>query len=46
MENNIFAPVVKEDANAANANTVVVLQLLVVVTPVADIDCKKHGLNG
>ena len=45
MENNFFESVVLEDTNAADTNSVVVLQLLVVVTPVVDSDCEWCGLN-
>ncbi len=43
--NNIFAPVVAEAASASNANTVLVLHLLVVVVPVAGNDLRGFGLN-
>ncbi len=45
MENNIFESVVVENADAANANTVLVLHLLVVVVPVVDSDTMGCGIN-
>lgn len=45
MENNFFESVVLEDTNAVNANSVLVLQLLVVVTPVVDSNREWCGLN-
>ena len=45
MEKNIFESIVVENADASNANTVLVLHLLVVVVPVADSDTMGCGLN-
>lgn len=45
MKNNIFESVVKEVPVTADPKTVLVLQLLIVVTPVAASDIKGKGLN-
>ena len=45
MESNIFDSVVLEPAVKAETNTVLVLHLVVVVTPVTDSDVKGSGLN-
>ena len=45
MEKNIFESVVVENADASNANTVLVLHLLVVVVPVVDSNTMGCGLN-
>ena len=44
-ESNIFEPVVLETAAEDESNTVLVLHLVVVVTPVADGDVRGSGLN-
>ena len=46
MDNkNIFDSVVEENTAKAEAQTVLILHLLVVVTPVTDDDVKVGGLN-
>ena len=45
IKKNIFESVVAENADASNANTVLVLHLLVVVVPVVDSDTTGCGLN-
>ena len=44
-ESNIFSSVVLDPAVDAEANTVLVLHLVVLVVPVADDDVKGSGLN-
>ena len=45
VESNIFSSVVAEPAADPEANTVVVIQVLVLVVPVTDNDVKGSGLN-
>ena len=45
QESNIFDSVVLETAAEDESNTVLVLHLVVVVTPVADGDIRGNGLN-
>lgn len=45
MENNIFSSVVAEPTINPEANTVLVLHLVVVVVPITDNDVKGSGLN-
>ena len=45
MEKNIFDSVVSEPAVEAESNTVLVLQLVVLVVPIADNDVQGGGLN-
>ena len=45
MGKNIFDSVMVEGVDASNANTVLVLHLLVVVVPVVDSDTTGCGLN-
>lgn len=45
VESNIFSSVVAEPAVNPEANTVLVLHLVVLVVPVTDNDVKGYGLN-
>lgn len=45
IEENIFSSVVSESVVDAESNTVLVLHLVVVVTPVNESDVKGSGLN-
>ena len=44
-ERNIFGSVVEEPAANAEANTVLLLNLVILVVPVTDGDLKGSGLN-
>lgn len=44
-ENNIFKPVVENRCVSAESKTVLVLQLLIVVTPALDMGIGDNGLN-
>lgn len=45
VESNIFSSVVTESTVNPEENAVLVIQLVVLVTPVADSDIKGCGLN-